>query len=154
MNKKIYPIVLFMILLILDQVSKALIIKMVNPGDTIQLIGSIYITNIRNINTSYSSNLIRIFVQIIIPIIIIILLGKALIAKNYFTQVQKVAMWTLASGGVGNIIDRTFRPSGVLDFIYIKNIYFIPVFNIADLSVAIGSTIMVVSLILQDRRLR
>ncbi|OQY38923.1 MAG: signal peptidase II [Spirochaetaceae bacterium 4572_7] len=148
MNRRPTLILLFIFLLLLDQISKMYILKIITPGDMTQLIGNIYITNIRNINTEFSSNQIRIIMQIIIPIIIMFFLGRTLITNESYTKVQKVAMWILASGGFGNLIDRVVRSGGVVDFIYIKNIYFLPVFNIADLSVAIGSIIMILSLIL------
>ncbi len=49
----------------------------------------------------------------------------------------------ILGGGIGNLIDRIFRPEGVVDFLYFKLINF-PIFNVADCCVVIGACLLLV----------
>jgi len=70
--------------------------------------------------------------------------------------------WTLAAvvgGGLGNQIDRIFRPDGVVDFLDFKfyglfGLERWPTFNVADATLVVSSIILVILLYLQEARLR
>lgn len=71
-----------------------------------------------------------------------------------FSLLQRWAVAGIIGGGLGNIIDRIFRPDGVVDFISVK--FFViwdrwPTFNIADASVVICCFIFLIS-IFGDRK--
>ena len=56
----------------------------------------------------------------------------------------------IVGGGLGNIIDRIFRPDGVIDFIDVKffGIFGLnrwPTFNVADASVVVCGILMIIS---------
>ena len=65
---------------------------------------------------------------------------------------QRWAVAGIIGGGMGNIIDRIFRPNGVVDYISVK-FYGIfgmerwPTFNIADASVVVCCLYLLVTII-------
>ena len=61
-----------------------------------------------------------------------------------------VSLSLILSGGIGNMIDRTFR-GAVVDFIEF-HLFEFPVFNVADCLVVIGSGLLIVWLILDTVR--
>jgi signal peptidase II len=79
---------------------------------------------------------------IFIPILVLGFLAWYYFKSDEFTKLQLWAAAGIIGGGIGNIIDRIFRPDGVVDFISVK-IYGLfgferwPTFNIADSSVVI-----------------
>lgn len=56
--------------------------------------------------------------------------------------IKNIALTLMLSGSIGNLIDRMFR-GYVIDFIKITLIDNLPVFNIADISIAIGFFMLV-----------
>ena len=60
----------------------------------------------------------------------------------------------IIGGGFGNLIDRIFRPAGVVDFIDVRfyGIFGLerwPTFNVADASVVVAGILLIVSFILE-----
>ena len=72
------------------------------------------------------------------------------------SELEKISFCLIIGGGIGNLIDRTFRPSGVVDFIDVK-FYGIfgmdrwPAFNMADSCVVVGAILLVISTIFVNR---
>lgn len=63
----------------------------------------------------------------------------------------------ILGGGVGNIIDRIFRPLGVVDFIDVRfyglfGLERWPTFNIADSAIVVGGILLIISLLTSIRR--
>ncbi|SEF68314.1 signal peptidase II [Caloramator fervidus] len=71
-----------------------------------------------------------------------------LVANKNLNKWYRVSLILIISGAIGNLIDRIFR-GYVIDFIhfYIKNIFDWPVFNVADISVVLGSILLGISMI-------
>ena len=86
----------------------------------------------------------------IIPLIVIVLVIVVYFRNDEFNSVQRWAICGIIGGGIGNIIDRFFRPSGVVDFIDVKffGIFGLerwPTFNVADAAVVVCGIILIVS---------
>ena len=65
---------------------------------------------------------------------------------------NRYLVWSVAlilAGGVGNLIDRTFN-GYVVDYIYFELINF-PIFNFADCCVVIGTCLVVVYILFEDK---
>jgi signal peptidase II len=89
---------------------------------------------------------------IILPVIVLFLLLLYYLKSPHFYPIQRWAVAGIIGGGIGNIIDRIFRPDGVVDYISVKffGIFgwdYWPTFNIADASVVICCLILLVSII-------
>lgn len=55
------------------------------------------------------------------------------------------------AGGIGNLIDRLFR-GYVIDYIDINNLFEFPVFNLADVFIVVGITILIIYVLLDGKR--
>jgi signal peptidase II len=64
-------------------------------------------------------------------------------------MMQKVSLTLIAAGGVGNMIDR-FMFGHVTDMISFS--IFPPVFNVADIAVTCGCAMLILSLIIGERK--
>ena len=133
-------IIIITILIVIDQLSKFLIIFLVPEG-----IGNDYlkIETVKNTGMAFGfneGNVRNIFLTIFVLAIVINFI------KNQLERLDKKTIITLSlvlAGGISNLIDRFFR-GGVLDFI---KIYKFPTFNIADLYVIIGWVLLIIFLI-------
>jgi signal peptidase II len=89
---------------------------------------------------------------IILPIVVLGLLLWYYLKSPNFLPIQRWAVAGIIGGGIGNILDRIFRPDGVVDYISVKffGIFgwdYWPTFNIADSSVVICCLILLASII-------
>jgi signal peptidase II len=89
---------------------------------------------------------------IALPVLVLGFLLVYYLRSDEFTRVQRWAICGIIGGGLGNIIDRIFRPDGVVDFISVKffGIFGMdrwPTFNIADSSVVICCIILVITML-------
>ncbi|MDR2080094.1 MAG: signal peptidase II [Treponema sp.] len=152
-NKRILPPFLLTALIVLaDQGVKAFIVKNW-PGDGIFIKDVfdndiLWIIHVRNkaIAFSLGDNLpfsVRPLLFIILPLLVLGLLVWYYLKSGELTNLQRWAIGGILGGGLGNLIDRIWRPGGVVDFISVK-FYGIfgferwPTFNIADASVVIS----------------
>jgi signal peptidase II len=124
--------------------------------------GFLYIFHVRNkaIAFSLGHNLpdsLRPFLFIIIPILVLGFLVWFYFTSQDFSPLQRWAFAGIIGGGLGNIIDRIFRPDGVVDFISIR-IFGIfgmerwPTFNIADSSVVICCFIFLIGILRSPKK--
>jgi signal peptidase II len=91
---------------------------------------------------------------IILPILVLGFLCWYYLKSDEFTGIQRWAVAGIIGGGAGNLIDRIFRPEGVVDFISIRFYGLLglerwPTFNIADSSVVICCIILFVSILIK-----
>ena len=165
-KERILPLSLTAFVIIIDQITKAFIAN--NWPISRDIITDVFgngflrIIHVRNpaIAFSMGSNLpefIKPFVFIILPILVLCFLLWYFFKSNDFTLVQRWAAAGIIGGGIGNIIDRIFRPEGVVDFIDVK-FYGIfgmerwPTFNFADSSVVICCLLLFVTLFITPKK--
>lgn len=164
----VLPLVAAAIILVLDQITKALIVAATNnsfPTMIVSLAGDfLQIRHDRNLGIAFSGlndleGWPRILLLIALPIAVV--LG---VAWMYFrdTSLNRLQRWSLAlilAGGTGNIIDRIFRSEGVVDFISVKFYGLFgferwPTFNVADASLVVGGIVLVVgTLFFREKKL-
>ena len=144
------PLLLTGIIILADQCSKSFIaakwpigsmIKDVFNNDFLQII------HVRNkvIAFSLGQNLpeaVRPALFIALPLLVLAVLLWYYFKSDDFTGAQRWAVAGILGGGIGNLIDRIFRPEGVVDFISVKFYGFLgfdrwPTFNLADSSVVV-----------------
>ena len=134
-------IILSIIFLVIDQISKILIIKLLEPNEVITIIKNFY-TN----NTGAAFSILlgkRIFLIVVAILIIGILLYY--IKKNKVDGKLNIIAFSLIIGGsLGNLVDRIVR-GYVVDFISIKlGSYNFPIFNIADTLIVVGVFLLLI----------
>ncbi|MEH7299610.1 MULTISPECIES: signal peptidase II [Neobacillus] len=145
-----YLIALFVILL--DQITKWLIVSKMNLGDSIPIIDNIlYITSHRNRGAAWGILQGQMWLFYVITIIVIV-------AIMYYMQKAAKGKWLLGvslalmlGGAIGNFIDRVVRKE-VVDFIhtYIFT-YNFPVFNIADSALVVGVVVLMIQMLREER---
>ena len=168
MNKelkaKLWPISLAVLVIILDQITKILVMKNI-PLYTIgaQFFGDfLRIIHVANTGVAFSvgatwSETARRFLFSLIPLIVIGLVVAIYFRNNTWTKLQRWAIMGIVGGGLGNLIDRFFRAEGVVDFIDVKFYGLFgmerwPTFNVADSAVVVCGILLVISFLVTSIR--
>lgn len=164
MNKKIqsklWPLSLTLFIIILDQITKTLVVKNI-PLHTIgaEFFGDfLRIIHVSNTGVAFSvgaawSDIVRFASFVIVPVIVIILVFIVYFRNNEWTVLQRWAIMGIVGGGIGNLIDRAFRTEGVVDFIDVKffGIFGLerwPTFNIADSAIIVFGILLAITFII------
>ena len=159
LKSKLLPISLAVLVVILDQISKILVMKNI-PLYTIgaSFFGDfLRIIHVANTGVAFSvgatwSDTARRFLFSLIPLIVIGIVIAIYFRNETWTKLQRWAIMGIVGGGLGNLIDRFFRAEGVVDFIDVKFYGLFgmerwPTFNIADSAVVVCGIILIVSFI-------
>ncbi len=169
---KILPVSLTALVILLDQISKALVVKFIPRthfpieaagNKVIKIFGDfLRFIHVRNPAVAFSmgaglSDRTRAILFGVIPLLFIIAVFVIYFRNNEFTAVQRWSICGILGGGLGNLIDRFFRKDGVVDFIdcYFGGLFGFerwPTFNIADSAVVVCGIICVGAFIVQMRR--
>ena len=156
-KKKLLPFILNGLVVLADQITKAIVVALI-PLYTVgaNIFGDLLrIVHVANTGVAFSLGdsmplAIRRILFAIIPLIVIVLVIVVYFRNDEFNSVQRWAICGIIGGGIGNIIDRFFIPSGVVDFIDVKffGIFGLerwPTFNVADAAVVVCGIILIVS---------
>lgn len=135
---KLKHYIIGLIIIIVDQLSKVLIIN-----KNISIIPNF-------LNLTYTKNLGGAFgfgkQQIIFLLSVILTIGIVIyLIKNKSKITNYIPFILIISGSIGNLIDRIFR-GYVIDFIDV-NIFNFPNFNIADICIVIGVIWLIINII-------
>jgi len=160
-KKKLLPFILTAVVIILDQITKALVVKHI-PLMTIgyQFFGDfLRIIHVANTGVAFSMGdslplILRRFVFGLVPTIVMALVVVVYLRNSDFTLLQNWAICGIVGGGIGNVIDRFFRAEGVVDFIDVKfyglfGLQRWPTFNVADSAVVVCGIILIITFIIQ-----
>ena len=156
-RKKMLPFILTAAVIILDQITKALIVKNI-PLFTIGYSffeDFLRIVHVANTGVAFSMGdsmpfILRRICFGIIPLVVIVMVIVVYLRNDGFNSLQRWAICGVLGGGLGNIIDRFFRAEGVVDFIDVKfyglfGLERWPTFNVADASVVGCGILLVIS---------
>ena len=158
------PLILTGIIILVDQCTKAFIaakwpinsmIADVFNNDFLQ------IYHVRNKAIAFSLGVgipdsIKPLIFIALPLLVLGILLWYYLRADDFTQLQRWAVAGILGGGIGNIIDRIFRPEGVVDFISVKFYGLFgferwPTFNAADSSVVVCCILLFITIIIDSK---
>lgn len=137
MKKKIY--IFSFLLLILDQVSKLLVIRHLDYGRSIEIIPNFFsLTLLKNTGGAFSILTGNVFLLSIIGLVVLGLAIFYIKNTNILSKLEGVSISFILGGLIGNLIDRILK-GGVIDFLefYIFG-YSYPVFNLADIFLVVG----------------
>ncbi|WP_132188024.1 MULTISPECIES: signal peptidase II [Kribbella] len=129
----------------LDQLTKALALQQLTPGEPVNVIGSLLKFNlIRNPGAAFSLG--SDFTPVISAVQIIVAVGVVWLSRRLGSVGWAVAFGLLFGGAVGNITDRIFRePSAfhghVVDFLQTPHW---AIFNVADMAVTSAAVLLVI----------
>ena len=145
---------LFLTLVILDQVTKALVINFFNLYESVTLLPIVNLTFVVNYGFAFgllnNPSLNQILVSVIILLIILYFLYLLIKTQD---RIFQFTLTLILAGALGNFIDRIFR-GFVIDFIdiYIGK-YHWPAFNIADSCITMGFIVLMINILFLNKKL-
>ena len=145
---------LFLTLVILDQVTKALVINFFNLYDSVVLLPIVNLTFVVNYGFAFgllnNPSLNQILVSLVILAIIVYFLYLLIKTQD---KIFQLTLTLILAGALGNFIDRIFR-GFVIDFIdiYIGK-YHWPAFNIADSCITVGFVVLMINILFLNKKL-
>lgn len=162
------PLLLTVAIVVLDQITKYLVVAYIEPvyeaGFHIEVFGDVFrLIHARNPGIAFSlgadlPELLRRALFTVFPLIVIAVLLVYYVRNGEgFTALERWSIAGIVGGGIGNLIDRIFRPQGVVDFLDVKfyglfGLERWPTFNVADASVVVCGILLVVSILLAEAR--
>ena len=156
LRKKLLPLVLTGGIILVDQIVKWVVSKNLPYGRPVEIICDfLRFTLVQNPALSFSigrsfGDTGRIILTMVLPMLVVVFVLYYFLAAKDISQSQRWVLAAIMGGGLGNQVDRYFRPDGVIDFIDFK-FYGIfgferwPVFNIADSTVVVAGITLLVS---------
>jgi len=165
-TERLLPLSLTALIILIDQISKAVIIKIqpFHPALIRDVFDNefLWIYHVRNKAIAFSlgeniPDFLKPVIFILVPILVLGFLVWYYFKTDEFTRLQRWAAAGIIGGGMGNIIDRIFRPDGVVDFISIKFYGLFgfdrwPTFNFADSSVVVCCILLLVTMFFSFRK--
>lgn len=155
-KRSIYILLVIVITIAIDQVSKVLVRAYIEPqtdlqrGDRISLIGDAFIMmNVENTGAflGMGSDLnptLRLIFLLILPILVLGFVLRYVVKDQSLDNLSLFAFSSIIGGGIANVFDRIAYGS-VTDFFFIDlgGVFKTGIFNMADLSVTTGMIILV-----------
>jgi signal peptidase II len=127
-KERFLPLLLTGLIILADQCSKSFIASRWRIGTMIKDVFNndfLQIIHVRNKVIAFSlgqglPDSVRPVLFIALPLLVLAVLLWYYFKSNDFTKAQRWAVAGILGGGIGNLIDRIFRPEGVVDFISVK----------------------------------
>lgn len=99
---------------------------------------------------------IRSVLFVLIPLVVLGVLLVFYFKSDEFTYLQRWCLAGILGGGIGNLIDRVFRPEGVVDFLDFRfyglfGLERWPTFNVADATVVVCGILLLITLIFEPQ---
>ena len=146
-RRYISDIILFAVLIALDRITKAWAVERLMDKSAISIIKNVLeLYYLPNGNTGAAFGMLAghrvLFLLIAIVVVGAILYLVMNMPADGKYRIIEILLVFIASGGVGNMIDR-FMQGYVVDFIYISAINF-PIFNVADMYVSVCTVLLAV----------
>lgn len=144
--------ILFIFILLFDQITKLIISSSMNLHDSISVIENFFsITYVQNTGAAWSileGSMIFFYFITIIAVVCMLAFYKS-------SDCDEISAWGVAlmlGGTIGNFLDR-LRLQYVVDFLdFIIFGYDFPVFNVADIALCVGVGVIILSFILEGVR--
>ena len=154
----IYCLIITAIVILLDQISKAIVIATIPEGSLIEVIPNIFnLTYIENRGAAFGMLSEHRWIFMVISVLAILGIVVFLWKEKPESFWIKTTLAFILGGGIGNMIDRTFRP-GVVDFIdadfvqypvisfeggFSMHLEDFPIFNVADCFITVGCVALI-----------
>ena len=138
-------IILSLIFLIIDQITKILVIKILPLSGSIEIIKNFfYIIPTNNTGAAFSILIGQRIFLILITIAILAFLIQYIKKNKIERKIDIISFSFIIGGSLGNLIDRIVR-GYVVDFISIKlGSYNFPIFNVADTLIVVGVFLLLI----------
>ncbi len=163
----IFCLVVAALVVILDQITKLLVVENIPKGAVIEIIEDVFnLTYIENTGAAFGMLSGHRWVFMVISVVAIIAICFYLWKDKPESYWVKLPLAFILGGGIGNMIDRSFRGSVVdfidADFVQYPQVSFdggfsislrdFPIFNVADCFITVGCAMLVCYLIFVELR--
>lgn len=151
-NKKfIYTIAMGFMLL--DQLIKLIVTANMNLHDEISIIPNFFsLYYIKNTGAAFSIFGNKTLFLIIISLICLIVLKNYIKKLKSVTNLSIISLGLMTGGIIGNLFDRILYKS-VIDYLSFNFFgYSFPVFNLADIGITVGAALLILDLIIEDKK--
>ena len=147
-------IIISIILLCIDQISKLLVVNLLTKTNSITIIKNFfYLTYINNDGAAFSILVGKRIFLILIAVLVIVMLIRYIKKNNIQNKLELVSLALIIGGSLGNLMDRVVR-GYVLDFLDFKLFnYNFPIFNLADTFIVIGVFLLLLKEIRKENNL-
>ncbi len=166
MKKNVFwaPLITAAIIIVADQITKALVVSHIPEGRIFARFWGdfVWIVHARNTGAAFSigagsAPLLRFLFFIAFPLVVLIGVLIYYVQSSSLSPLLRWSMGLILGGGTGNLIDRIFRPTGVVDFLSLNMYGFLGMerfatFNIADSAITIGEILLIIGLIIAELR--
>ena len=141
----ILAIVIDIILVAVDQITKLYALNVVKPKGTITVIDHFYyFTYVENRGAAFGIMQNKQWFFVIVTLLIFAAFGYIMSKYKIEGKLFFAAVVLIFGGGVGNLIDRIFR-GYVVDFLQFS--FFSPVCNLADYFITVGAVLLIISVL-------
>ena len=142
---KIKTIFIILLLVIIDFISKLLVINLLKDNTLIIIKNFLKFTYVKNYGAAFGILSGSVILLVLLTIIFIYYIIKE-IKNNSSNELSMYSYILILSGALGNLIDRIFR-GYVVDFISFRIFgREMAVFNIADSFITIGAILLIISM--------
>lgn len=147
-------IIISIILLCIDQISKLLVVNLLTKTDSITIIKNFfYLTYINNDGAAFSILVGKRIFLILIAVLVIVMLIRYIKKNNIQNKLELVSISLIIGGSLGNLMDRVIR-GYIIDFLDFKIFnYNFPIFNLADTFIVIGVFLLLLKEIRKENNL-
>lgn len=147
-------IIISIILLCIDQISKILVVNLLTKTNSITIIKNFfYLTYINNDGAAFSILVGKRIFLILIAVLVIVMLIRYIKKNNIQNKLELVSLALIIGGSLGNLMDRLVR-GYVIDFLDFKLFnYNFPIFNLADTFIVIGVFLLLLKEIRKENNL-
>jgi signal peptidase II len=132
------------VVLVLDQLTKSLVVARLAEGEQRHLVGSVLQLHLtRNAGAAFSTATGMTWVLTVIAAVVVVVVVR--VASRLQSSVWALTLGLLLGGALGNLTDRLFRAPGVarghvVDFLELPHW---PIFNIADSAIVTAGVLVV-----------
>ena len=136
-------------LLLLDQLTKRIVLNTLTKVDTVALIDGIFhLTYCENRGAAFGIMQNRVWFFVVVTVAVFVAVIWYMIKYKPKNKWLNFSLTLLMGGALGNFVDRIFR-GYVVDFLDFRLINF-PIFNVADCFVVIGAILLAYHIIFSE----
>ena len=153
MNNKGKMCFITCIVLLLDQIVKIIVNNCMPLYDEIKIIPNFFsIYYVKNTGAAFSILENNTTFLIFLTVIFILIIHKYIKNETNITKLSSISFGLILGGMFGNLIDRIIH-AGVIDYLSFEFFsYGFPIFNIADIGITLGVSIMLIEMLLEKKR--
>lgn len=158
MNRFFKMLVMIATIIVLDQVTKAIVQQKFYLGESIPVINNLFsLTYVRNPGAAWgmagaAHDYVRAVLLFILPTIASFWLIYSVWTHRNKSFLLSLSYSLIFSGAVGNLIDR-FSMNYVVDFLdFYWGIHHFPAFNVADSAITIGAALLIIDVLFFEKK--